>query len=306
MNREPEKLLYRKECPVCSSLSIAPLNKGTFPVSLLKKEQIKITDSSYGKRWDLSRCESCTHVFADPFPSQDLVRTLYSATEDPLYEEEAWGRSKNFAAILSFLEKLCPDKGLIFDVGAATGILLNMARERGWQTEGIEPSSWAVRVAGKKYSLPLQEGFFEMAQLEENRCSVVTMVDFIEHIADPLAAVAKAFSILAPGGILCLVTPDINSIAAKIAGKKWWHFRPAHLGFFSKKSLSILLQRSGFRVLKWRKYSWTFSAHYLLSRKPHLNFLLKNKYLSSFWKKIPIKLALGDSFEVYARKETGK
>jgi len=129
------------------------------------------------------------------------------------------------------------------------------------------------------------------------------MVDFIEHIPQPLEAAKKACSILAPGGTLCIVTPDINSLAARIAGKKWWHLRAGHLSFFTSKSLQILLQRSGFKIFAKRKYSWTFSAYYLISRHQQFQFLIGTPFLASFWKRIQIKLAFGDSFEIYARKE---
>jgi hypothetical protein len=132
------------------------------------------------------------------------------------------------------------------------------------------------------------------------------MVDFIEHIPHPFDAISIAQKILSPEGTLCLVTPDINSFAAKIFGKKWWHYRPGHLGYFSKKSLACLFQRTGFKVMKSRKYSWTFSLHYLVSRKPDLNFFRKIHGFASLLKKIPIKLALQDSFEIYATKKASK
>ena len=137
------------QCPVCASFSLVSYKKATFDYFRLNRDQIKITDSDYGKIWDLTRCQNCSHIFANPFPSQDFIRSLYVTTEDPLYEEEAKGRSKNFAKILSFLDKTFPERGVLFDVGAATGILLNLARERGWQVEGIEPSVWAVHLARK-------------------------------------------------------------------------------------------------------------------------------------------------------------
>ncbi|MDH5384471.1 MAG: hypothetical protein OEY18_07175, partial [Candidatus Aminicenantes bacterium] len=62
------------------------------------------------------------------------------------------------------------------------------------------------------------------------------------------------------------------------------------------------LRQAGFHIFKQRKYSWTFSAYYLLSRRPRLKFLLKNPLMASIWKKISIKLALLDSFEIYAKK----
>jgi 2-polyprenyl-3-methyl-5-hydroxy-6-metoxy-1,4-benzoquinol methylase len=291
---------------VCSGSSLSPHKKGTFDTCGLSKDHIKITDSDYGKIWNLDRCGSCTHIFANPCPSKEFIQSLYGGTEDPLYQEEARGRSKNFKRILKVLDRIHPEKGILFDVGAATGILLDVARKQGWRVEGTEPSAWAVRTAREKYGLNITEGPFEEARLPENRYSVVTMVDFIEHIPHPFEAVSIAEKILLPGGTLCLVTPDIHSLAAKIMGLKWWHCRPGHLGYFSKKSLATLVQRAGLRLIKMRKYSWTFSLHYLLSRRSGLKLLLKNHILASLFKKIPIKLALQDSFEIYARKDSQK
>lgn len=276
---------------------------GNLDATTLNIDHIKITDSDYGKIWDLSRCKNCSYVFANPCPSQEFIRSLYGTTEDPLYQEEAAGRSKSFERILATLDKIHPEQGILFDIGAATGILMNISREHGWHAEGIEPSTWAVRIAREKYNLTIMEGTFETASLAEKRYTAVTMVDFIEHIPHPFEALSIAKKILSPGGILCLVTPDVNSLAARIMGQNWWHYRPGHLGYFSKRSLDFLLHRTGFRMIKMRKYNWTFSLHYLLSRVPSLKFLLKSQVLASFWKKIPIKLVLRDSFEIYALKD---
>ena len=291
---------------MCTSFSLDPYKTGTFDTSSLNKNHIKITDSDYGKTWDLSRCNNCTHIFANPCPSREYIQSLYGEVEDPVYQDEARGRSKNFSRILEFLNKIHPERGKLFDVGAATGILLNISRELGWQVDGIEPSAWAVGVAKDRYNLEIRAGVFEEASLPKKHYNVVTMVDFIEHIPHPFDAISIAHKILSPEGTLCLVTPDINSFAAKIFGQKWWHYRPGHLGYFSKKSLDCLFQRTGFKVMKSRKYSWTFSLHYLISRKPGLNFLRKNHGCASLLKKIPIKLALQDSFEIYATKKASK
>jgi len=291
-------------CPVCSSSTLKPFKQNTFEIRNISAEQIKITDNEYGKIWDLSQCQDCSHVFANPAPRPSFIRTLYSQVIDPLYEDEAEGRKKNFIRILSRLEKICPQKGTLFDVGAATGILIHLASDRGWEADGIEPSSWAVKYAKKNYGLNIQEGSFEESSLPSNHYAVVTMVDIVEHMSFPLKAVQKALEILKPGGILCLVTPDIKSLAARIAGSKWWHFRPGHLGYFTAKSLNKLLDLTGFTIFKKKKYAWTFSAHYLFSRKKWLRFLIKNTRMALFWKKISIKLALSDSMEIYAKKDS--
>jgi 2-polyprenyl-3-methyl-5-hydroxy-6-metoxy-1,4-benzoquinol methylase len=298
------RFLKLAACPACAGRDIRGYKKGTFS-GRLTQDEIKITDSQYGKTWELSICDNCGHIFANPCPTPEHLASLYGRVEDPLYEDEAAGRSRNFRRILRRLEKLVPEKGTLFDVGAATGILLDLARQRGWEPVGIEPSSWAVRAAADKYQLGIIEGTLETASLPENRCAAVTMVDFIEHTPLPYEAVRKAHAILRPAGMLVLVTPDIHSRAARLAGRRWWHLRPAHVAFFSRRSLETLLRRAGFSIVAEHRYSWTFSAHYLLSRRPALQAWLKKFGPASFLKRIPIKLALGDSFEVYAIKDSG-
>ncbi len=302
MRKENSPLVKLAACPVCASSSISAYKPANFFPDSLSPEDVKITDKAYGKVWALDRCISCTHVFANPCPTPEYIQNLYQDIVDPAYQDEAEGRQRNFGRILGFLEKIKPGKGHLFDVGAATGILLNLAQQQGWETEGIDPSTWAVKTAQARYGLDIIEGDFESAALVPDHYSAVTMVDFIEHVPDPLAALHKARLILKDTGILCLVTPDIKSLAARIAGPRWWHYRPAHLAYFTRQSLQALLARSGFQVLKIRRYVWTFSAHYLLTRLAPVRFLLKIPGSASFWRWIPIKLALGDSYEIYARK----
>lgn len=302
MGQEGQNFIRMRACPACGRGRIRPHRKGT-PADRLTQEDIKITDSRYGKTWDMSLCLECGHLFADPCPTPEFIFSLYGAVEDPLYEEEAAGRSRNFLRILRRLEALVPEKGPIFDVGAATGILLDLARSRGWQPDGLEPSAWAVGVAAAKYGLNLRPEPLETARLPEGFYSAITMVDFIEHTPIPFAAVRKANEILRPRGVLALVTPDIHSASARAAGRSWWHLRLGHLAFFSKASLAALLGRAGFTIVREGRYSWTFSLHYLLSRKPATARWLGSRRLASFLKRIRLKLALGDSFEVYAVKE---
>ena len=308
MTEQEEQKAYSMQrfeaCPVCGGRSLYAFRSANIDAQALTPEDIKITDKAYGKIWALERCADCTHVFANPRPSPDFIQSLYADIVDPTYQEEAEGRQKNFARILNRLEKLRPERGPLFDVGAATGILMNMAQDRGWEPEGVEPSSWAVKTAQDRYGLRVQAGDFETSENTRDRYAAVTMIDFIEHIPDPGAALAKAVEILRGDGILCLVTPDINSLAARLAGSRWWHYRPAHLAYFSHRSLRTALDRAGLQILRTRRYAWTFSAHYLLTRISLLKILVKNPRLASFWSRIPIKLALGDSFEIYAVKRT--
>jgi hypothetical protein len=148
--------------------------------------------------------------------------------------------------------------------------------------------------------LALLRGSFDGVPESLGPFQAVTMVDIIEHTPAPREAVAKAAALLDDGGWLCLVTPDIRSFAARLAGKRWWHLRPGHLAYFSKESLERLLGDAGFRIVERRRYAWTFSAHYLATRIFPGAFQAGRT--ASFLKRIRIKLALRDSFEIYAMK----
>ena len=286
-------------CPACGGDRLRPFRKGCFDPGSLDASRVKITDSGYGEVWDLSVCLNCGHLFADPCPRPEFLFSLYRDVVDPVYDQEAEGRSRNFLGILRRVERLRPARGRLFDVGAATGILLDLARRRGWKVDGIEPSAWAARWAADRYGILLRRGAFEDAALSAESFDAVTMVDFIEHTPVPRAALSQASRILVPGGILALVTPDIHSLAARLAGRRWWHLRPGHLAYFGRRSLDALLIAHGFRVVLRRRYAWTFSARYLVSRFGALEGLARR---ASFLGRIPIKLALGDSFEIYAVK----
>ncbi len=295
-----EKIL---RCPACDGVRLRPARRGTIGAVTLNPEAFKITDRHYGKVWDLSVCADCGHLFADPSPRPPFIASLYAAVEDPLYESEAEGRAVNFLPILRRLSRFAPPGGRLFDVGAATGILLALAKRHGWRVDGIDASAWAARRAAERHGIPLRQGSFETAELPAGAYQAVTMIDLIEHTPTPRAVVAKAARILAPGGVLGLVTPDIHSPAALLAGRLWWHLRPGHLAYFSRSSLDALLAAAGFRVVLRRRYAWTFSAHYLASRFGILaHFTASSR--SSFLKEIPVKLTLGDSFEIYAVKES--
>lgn len=283
-------------CPLCQNTKAVFFKKGTLSYEDISWEKFKITDSDYGLFPDLYRCQNCGLTFTYPLPPAEKILKLYSQVEDPEYEEEQEGRGENFRRILKVLNRLRPTKGKLLDVGCATGIFIEMAREWGWEVVGVEPSQWAVSIARSR-GLKVYQGDFA-AVTENEKYDVITMIDFIEHTDRPALMLEKAHRLLKKGGLLLIVTPDISSLAARITGRKWWHLRPGHLCFFTKKTIFYLEKAFSFRLLLLRHYVWTFSIHYLLTR-----FSFGRRYLNfGIFKKIKLKLPLMDSLEVYFEK----
>lgn len=284
---------------MCGSKNTKLWKKGN--IESVKVEEFKITDYQYGKHWNLLECMDCNFIFSDPFPPVE-VSEIYEKIVDSEYVEEERGRSGNFKSILKTLNKISKDKGAFLDVGSATGIMMNLAKNEGWDVYGVELSSWAVEVARKRYGLEVVKGDFLTVDFPENFFKVIALIDIIEHVPNPKETMEKVWKLLKNNGICVLVTPDIMSFTARLIGEKWWHFRPAHIGFFSKKPLLYLLNSKGFEIVKLKRYKWRFSLYYIASRIKFLKKFAELKFLKPILKRIPIILPLMDSLEIYARK----
>ncbi len=293
------KLTPLDRCPLCQSPQINLFKAGTVDPRAIRAVDFKITDSHYGSRWTFYSCMKCGFVFANPVPDGETIANFYAALADEEYSQEDEGRGRNFSLILKRLGSFVPPGSTLLDVGAASGIFLNLARIAGYRVTGIEPSAALVADAEKLYGLKLFHGTAEQFAAGE-KFDAITLLDVLEHVPDPGSFLNVLERFLSPGGMLVIVTPDIGSMAARIMGGRWWHYRVAHVNFFDRRSLGHLLGKHGFEVILRRRFAWNFSLYYLLTR---ILPFLKGKTLQTRLKKLHLKLQLLDSWEVYARKK---
>lgn len=301
------KLENRTFCPLCRSEAIKLFKKGTFDPETIKTENFKITDSAYGSLWTFFSCKHCGFVFSNPYVPEEHITEFYSQLEDREYSAEAEGRTKNFKTVFKRLNRLqrktTPGDRTLLDIGAASGIFLNLAKQQGYEIDGIEPSEFLVKEADEHYGIRLFKGTVEEYKTNK-KFSVVTLLDILEHLVEPDVFMSRVDELIDENGLLVIVTPDINSLACKLTGKRWWHYRIAHINFFNRESLAYLLEKHNYDILMKKKYVWNFTLFYLVTRV--FPFLKEKKALQKILKRVHLKLPLFDSWEIYARKRTTK
>jgi SAM-dependent methyltransferase len=120
------------------------------------------------------------------------------------------------------------------------------ARAAGWAASGIEPSERGVSAAAAVYGVELQRGGIDAAC---GTYDAVVLWHVLEHLGDPSAGIARAASVLAPGGRLLVGVPNLASVQASIGRERWYHLDlPRHRTHFTPAGLRALLGRHGFVV----------------------------------------------------------
>ena len=196
-----------------------------------------------GRHGDLLACVECGTVQQPLLPEGDALHALYREMSDDAYLGEEGGRRATAARLLDLIAAQVGG-GRLLDVGCGHGLLLDEARSRGYETVGLELSRSAARHAREALGLDVREAPVEDFADDEG-FDVVVLADVLEHLDDPVAAVQRCAGLLRSGGVLCVVTPDPSSVTARLAGRRWWGFVPAHSCLLPRATLRELLAASG-------------------------------------------------------------
>ncbi|MBW7957575.1 MAG: class I SAM-dependent methyltransferase [Deltaproteobacteria bacterium] len=197
--------------------------------------------------------------------------------------------------------------GRVLDIGCGFGLLLDLLKEAGWETHGIDISARAIELVKKKghngVSGELKAGHFDSGYFD-----AVIMSHSIEHLKSPREYLSLAHEMLRPGGQIIVLAPNARSLGFRFFGRAWAPIEtPRHLFVPSPKAMTGLLKDAGFKTesLKYTGSNWSQSLDYLLNGRYRPGSFFYKPFVS-----LPLEalaqalnlLHLGDSFQIKARK----
>jgi len=207
-----------------------------------------VRDYVTGERFQILECRTCGFGLTDPVP----------LSMDPYYPP----RYRRFNALAAFvLRRLYLRRvdgwharlgktGRALELGSGTGWMLRALRARGWLAVGSERTVTAAAAARDAAGAPMFVGDLTAIR-DEPVLDLVVMFHVLEHLADPLAALAAVARRIKPGGTLILGIPNMASWQARFAGRSWMHLEvPRHLCHFSPDSIERALDLNGFRMTR--------------------------------------------------------
>lgn len=222
--------------------------------------------------WSLRRCtsENCGTAWIDPMPLPESLGKLYEtyhthgdqaeADRTPL---EPVPFTPRFPAAKRLLAALLPwwrhrfqtelkhfaglKPGTMLDVGCGSGGFLREAIGAGWKAVGIDFDADAVAEAGRAKGAEVHVMDIFDARLDHRRFEGILLDNVIEHLPDLPRVVQRLAALLAPGGRLVMITPNIESAGHDLFGADWRGLEtPRHLCLFTSRSLRRLARDNGF------------------------------------------------------------
>lgn len=247
-----------RACWVCGGGDLRPVHTAIFELSEYARqdpELARYTDATVA----LVRCAACGFGQPAALPAlEDYFGRMYDQRWSAEWIATEFSTSYKdliFRTVLAALERRVPADGrTLLDLGAHVGRLLKLAAERGWAAEGVELNPSTAAFAARATGLPVHRMDARALAGEGRRYGAVTLIDVLEHIPEPVAALEAARTVLAPGGWIAVKVPHgrVQLRKEELRARLRPGYRATvadnlvHVNHFGVRSLTRGLERAGF------------------------------------------------------------
>ena len=220
-------------------------------------------DFTFNKHgFSYEECPACQTLFVSPRPPaadffhyyQGSASARYFATT--FYWETAEARREKLwrakaAMVQDMLKKHGADRHGVFDIGGGYGIFAEeYQRLTGVAVTVIEPGPELAQICRKK-SLAVVESFLENVRAEQLLAGPKVFVSFelFEHLHDPGIFLQRLSSLMQSGDLFLFTTLSGMGVDIQALWNESNSISLQHLNFFNPKSIRLLIERAGLRVL---------------------------------------------------------
>ena len=204
----------------------------------------------------LHKCKTCSIVFLKDITKKDtdfipnaIDENIEYWSTPHLFQKYKELFESFFQIRINRIKKYAPS-GLLLDIGSGYGFWQKYVNQNGFVSYGIEPDRSCFDYATNELTL---ENFFQtrFEDFEQKDLyDVITLVDVLEHFDSPYLTLRKVHKLLYSKGIIFIQVPDVLGFKIPLMHNLGL---PFHLWQFNKKSMTNLLNKSGFELLEY----WT-------------------------------------------------
>jgi SAM-dependent methyltransferase len=169
----------------------------------------------------------------------------YAAEYKRLYNEHWWWRSRRHL-ILEALRRCQPEQGAVLDIGCGDGLFFESLARFG-DVEGIESDSSLVS-PDSPHRDRIHLGAFNESFKPEKKYALILMLDVLEHMDDPQAALTQVIDLLQPNGKLVITVPAFPAL--------WTSHDELnnHRTRYTKSKMADLSKTVGMQIDRWQYF----------------------------------------------------
>ncbi|RII11980.1 Erythromycin 3''-O-methyltransferase [Streptomyces sp. YIM 130001] len=197
------------------------------------------------------RCPTCGFLYRNPNIRPERLGDLYAKNYSSfLSGGYSRRRQRRYRLSMDAFDPILTDgdKRRLLDFGCGSGLFLDLAEQRGFDACGVDLSPDSVQLANERLtSATAYHGAPEdVPEVAEGGFDVITLWSVLAHLPRPVDDFKKFRELLAPGGVLNILTVNAASLHLKAYGSDWNGFTRNHLMFYSSQTLPLLLRKAGF------------------------------------------------------------
>ena len=218
--------------------------------------------------FELRSCDNGDIIYLHPAPTQDALGIIYSPEFIPFQFHKMGGvakigrdflQYKKAMSVIKLLDRSGRHKIKILDVGCGSGVFLRMLKKIIGSGQNLYANDFSEAILEplKKEGINVIAGNLDEFAINE-KFDVITLIQVIEHLPNPLKTIKNLSIALKDGGYLFIETPSIDSLDAKIFSKGYWdgYQIPRHLWLFNERSLRKMALLANLRVIKVKYFPY--------------------------------------------------
>lgn len=181
--------------------------------------------------------------------------------------------------LLQLLSQINTADKRVFELGCGNGHITNQISKLGFDITAVDTSESGIAVAKESYpacSFHVGSAYDDLANIYGTYDCLVSL-EVVEHVFSPKAFADTAYKLLNTGGTAVISTPYhgyLKNLAVALLGKFDAHVDPlwegGHIKFWSKQTLSQLLQNAGFSEIEFHlvgRVPWLAKSMIAIAKK---------------------------------------
>ena len=207
------------------------------------------------------RCPTCRLVLYDTRTGVNQEKYILTRVDPRAPTRQNRGHRQTYA----FIKRHTTRPGRMLDLGCGDGTVLWLAKQDGWDVQGVELFPEHAKLVHDTLGFEVETSDITAYKGVDEAWDCVVLTHVLEHLPDPVGALAKIRRLLKPGGIAVLEFPNIDAFDARLRrllDRLQIHRRkyaatyvPGHVQEFCRASFAYAARKAGLEPLVWETYS---------------------------------------------------